>query len=88
MANPIHKNPENVPGRFYVDDSCIDCDQCRSDAPNFFRRHDSEGHTVVYHQPVTPEEITCAEEAMRGCPSDSIGDDGAEVAAPVDASNG
>jgi ferredoxin len=77
MANPIHKNPENVPGRFYVDDTCIDCDLCRSNAPDFFRREDSGGYSIVYRQPVTAEEILAADEALNGCPSDSIGNDGA-----------
>jgi ferredoxin len=76
MAIPIDRNPENVPGRFYVDESCIDCDLCRENAPEFFRRDDDRGHSVVYRQPVTAEEIGRAEEAMRGCPSDSIGNDG------------
>jgi ferredoxin len=79
MANPNERNPENAPGRFYVDDSCVDCDTCRSLAPDFFRREDDRGYSVVYRQPVTPEEVAAAEEAMRDCPTDSIGDDGAPV---------
>lgn len=35
MADKNLKHPENVPGRFYVDDSCIDCDMCRTTAPSF-----------------------------------------------------
>lgn len=29
MANVERKLPGNVDGDFFVDDSCIDCDQCR-----------------------------------------------------------
>jgi ferredoxin len=77
MSNPIHRIPENVPGRFYVDDSCIDCDLCRENAPEIFRRESNGGgYSVVYRQPVTPEEIASAEEAMNGCPMESIGNDG------------
>ena len=67
--------PENVPGPFYVDDTCIDCDQCRSTAPQFFTRHDENGYSYVHRQPVTPEEIALAKEAME-CPTESIGHDG------------
>lgn len=33
MANPRDKAAENVPGPYYNDTSCIDCDQCRELAP-------------------------------------------------------
>ncbi|PYK64290.1 MAG: ferredoxin, partial [Verrucomicrobia bacterium] len=29
MADVANKYAENVPGKFYVDDQCIDCDLCR-----------------------------------------------------------
>ena len=76
MADRNQKVPENVPGLFYVDDTCIDCDMCRSSAPQFFARSDEAGHSYVYHQPVTPEEIAQADEARRECPTDTIGNDG------------
>jgi len=75
MASLNERLPQNVPGPFYVDASCIDCDMCRTTAPEFFRRDDEIGMSVVYRQPVTPEEIKLAEEA-RECPTDSIGNDG------------
>lgn len=76
MAEPKLRTPENVPGAYYVDDTCIDCDQCRSQAPDFFQRLDSVGYTIVHRQPQTPGEIALAEEAREGCPTDSIGRDG------------
>lgn len=76
MATKQQKTPENVPGAFYVDDTCIDCDVCRHTAPEFFKRFDEGGYTVVVRQPQTPEEIALAEEALSGCPTDSIGNDG------------
>jgi hypothetical protein len=33
MADPANKYPENVPGKYYVDDQRIDCDLCRETAP-------------------------------------------------------
>lgn len=76
MSDKTRKNPENVPGRFYVDDTCIDCDMCRSSAPQFFRRSDEGGYSYVFHQPVSEEEVAQAEEAMNECPTETIGNDG------------
>jgi ferredoxin len=75
MANRNDRLAENVPGAFYVDSSCIDCDKCRGEAPQFFRREDEIGFSIVYRQPITPEEINQAEEARLGCPTESIGKD-------------
>lgn len=70
------KNEKNVPGKFYVDSSCIDCDLCRESAPDFFARDDDEGVSYVKKQPVTAEEEALCTEAMEGCPVQAIGDDG------------
>jgi ferredoxin len=77
MANPADRLPENVPGRYYVDATCIDCDLCRETAPIVFKRHDEAGFSIVHHQPLTEEEIALAEEARAGCPVEAIGNDGA-----------
>jgi ferredoxin len=76
MADPAHKLPENVPGFYYVDDTCTDCDICRTTAPQFFTRQDALGYSYVHRQPETPEEIAQAEEARLGCPTETIGNDG------------
>lgn len=76
MATISERLPQNTPGRFYVDNTCIDCDQCRAAAPNFFHRDAEIGMSVVFRQPVTPEEVREAQEALDGCPMDSIGNDG------------
>jgi ferredoxin len=78
MAEKTNKLPQNVPGPYYVDDSCIDCDLCRTTALDFFRRDDEIGFSVVYRQPVTPDEKALAEEARQGCPTESIGNDGCD----------
>lgn len=77
MANRDAKNPENVPGLYYVDDTCIDCDLCRNIAPQFFTRQDDGGYSYVFLQPQTPEEVALAEEARLSCPTETIGKDGA-----------
>jgi ferredoxin len=76
MADKNQKPPENVPGKYYVDNTCIDCGMCPSTAPQFFKRFDEGGYTIVYRQPQTAEEIAAANEALSGCPTDSIGNDG------------
>lgn len=76
MAEIQNTNPKNVPGSYYVDDTCIDCDLCRSDFPAVFARDDQIGLSYVHRQPVTDDERALADEAILGCPSDSIGSDG------------
>jgi ferredoxin len=76
MADKHNKNPENVPGKYYVDVTCIDCDLCRCTAPEIFFRQDDGGYSYVQRQPTTPEEIALAEIARDECPTDTIGNNG------------
>jgi len=76
MPNPKDKVPDNIPGPYYNDTSCIDCGMCPEIAPQFFKRQEDGGYSYVYRQPVTPEEIALAEEALDSCPTESIGNDG------------
>jgi len=76
MAEKNDRLSQNVTGPYYVDSTCVDCDLCRNTAPDFFRRDDETGFSFVHRQPVTPDEIALAEEAERGCPTESIGNDG------------
>jgi ferredoxin len=76
MAALPDRLPQNVPGKFYVDASCIDCDQCRATAPQFFARHEDSGVSFVQRQPETPEEIAEVAQIMADCATASIGDDG------------
>ena len=57
MADPADKLPDNVPGKFYVDSSCIDCDVCRTTAPNNFVANEDEGYSYVSKQPDNDEEL-------------------------------
>lgn len=76
MALIKDKLPDNIPGEFYVDRMCIDCDVCRDTAPANFKRNDENGYSYVYRQPETPEELDLCTEAMNACPVEAIGDDG------------
>ena len=71
MANPARRLPENVPGDFYVDDTCIDCDACRQIAPAVFRDHGEQ--SSVFHQPETEDEVKRALMSIVACPTSSIG---------------
>ena len=76
MANKADKWAENIGGKFFVDQQCIDCDLCRETAPGFFTRHDEGGYSFVHKQPTTEEEIALCMEALEGCPVEAIGNDG------------
>lgn len=77
MADVANKYPENITGKYYVDNQCIDCDLCRETAPDNYKRNDDGGYSFVYKQPETPEEEARCKEAMEGCPVEAIGDNGA-----------
>lgn len=79
MADVANKYSENVAGKYYVDNQCIDCDLCRETAPDNFKRNDDGGYSFVYKQPESPEEEGRCKEAKEGCPVEAIGDNGAVV---------
>ncbi len=70
MANLRKKLPLNVPGEFFVDSTCIDCDTCRQLAPHVFG--DSGENSFVQHQPDAAER-RAAVRALLACPTGSIG---------------
>jgi ferredoxin len=76
MAEKDEKWPENVKGKFYVDEQCIDCDLCRETAPENFTRNEDGGYSYVYKQPENAEEEELCMEALEGCPVEAIGEDG------------
>ena len=71
MANVSLRLPENVPGDFYVDSTCIDCDACRQIAPETFA--EDGDFSIVYQQPHNEDEIRRAMMALVACPTASIG---------------
>ena len=76
MADKDAKYEDNVSGKYYVDDTCIDCDACRAAAPDNFERNEDGGYSFVSKQPENDEEEQLCVEAMEGCPVEAIGDDG------------
>jgi glyoxylase-like metal-dependent hydrolase (beta-lactamase superfamily II)/ferredoxin len=71
MAIPAQRWPSNVPGEFFVDRTCIDCDQCREIAPATFG--DGDGHARVVRQPESPDALRRALMAVVTCPVGAIG---------------
>ncbi len=76
MPDRHHRTPGNVPGAYYVDDTCTDCDLCRVTAPGVFGRDEVGGLSFVRQQPSSPSDTALAEEARTLCPTESIGNDG------------
>jgi len=71
VANLQQRLPENVPGDFFVDSTCIDCETCSELAPSIFRDHGDQ--CSVHHQPETDAEVQRAMMALVSCPTGSIG---------------
>lgn len=71
MANPRQSVPENVPGEFFVDATCIDCDACRQIAPALFGQ--AAETSFVRAQPRAAADRRVAFHALLSCPTGSIG---------------
>jgi len=71
MARLSERLPDNAPGDFYVDRSCIDCDTCTRIAPGLFAPADD--HSFVSRQPADASERLRALMALVACPTASIG---------------
>src|SRR5947199_5690308 len=71
MANPRKRVPENVPGDFFVDSTCIDCDACRQIAPSVFG--EAAETSFVKAQPISSADRRQALQALLACPTGSIG---------------
>jgi glyoxylase-like metal-dependent hydrolase (beta-lactamase superfamily II)/ferredoxin len=63
--------PDDVPGDFFVDRSCIDCGTCYELVPEVFA--ESGDHARVAKQPADGRETLRAEMALVACPTGSIG---------------
>jgi glyoxylase-like metal-dependent hydrolase (beta-lactamase superfamily II)/ferredoxin len=78
MANLAKALPANVPGEWFVDSTCIDCDTCRQLAPHVFG--EADGYSFVREQPRDASEQQAAARALVACPTGSIGTRGASPA--------
>jgi len=76
LADPKERYGDNVPGVYYVDTNCIDCDVCRDNAQETFRRNEAGGYSYVYKQPETEAERKECERVLEECPVAAIGDNG------------
>lgn len=71
MARLADRLPDNAPGEFYVDRTCIDCGTCSRIAPGVFA--DADDHRFVRRQPEGDAERLRALMALVACPTVSIG---------------
>ena len=71
MASLALRLPDNVPGDFFVDSTCIDCDACRQIAPETFA--EDGDYSIVHQQPHNDDEMKRAMMALVACPTGSIG---------------
>jgi glyoxylase-like metal-dependent hydrolase (beta-lactamase superfamily II)/ferredoxin len=71
MANFKKRVPENVPGDFFVDSTCINCDACRQIAPSVFG--EAAETSYVKAQPAFGADRRQALQALLACPTGSIG---------------
>src|SRR5512142_585596 len=71
MADRSKTVEENVPGEFFVDTTCIDCDACRQLAPAVFG--DAPSTSRVHSQPRDESTRRAAEHALLACPVGAIG---------------
>jgi glyoxylase-like metal-dependent hydrolase (beta-lactamase superfamily II)/ferredoxin len=77
MANLAKILASNVPGEWFVDSTCIDCDTCRQLAPRVFG--EADGNSFVQAQPRAADERP-ALHALLACPTGSIGTRGSNNA--------
>lgn len=71
MANPKLGVAGNVPGDFFVDSTCINCDTCRQISPRVFGEVNDS--SFVKAQPISSAVRREALQAVLACPTGSIG---------------
>ena len=78
MADKTNKQPESIPGKWYVDNTCVPCNNCMDveGVGAVLKYSDDQTHVYFHKQPATPAELKAAQEALEICPTGSIGTDG------------
>lgn len=76
MADKTKILPENVPGKWYVDDACTPCHVCLDEAPQLLKYNEDETYVYFFKQPADADEEAAAQRALEICPTGAIGDDG------------
>lgn len=75
MAELTLRTELNVPGKYYVDSTCVHCELCHQIAGDYFGANEAhEG--FVKCQPSRNDEEALCQEAKSHCPVGAIGDDG------------
>ena len=78
QLDPLKKNAsgaryaKNAPGKWYVDDSCVDCDLCKEFAISNFKRDNLDGQYYVSKQPSDQKELKQCLKAKNSCPVNAI----------------
>lgn len=79
-SNMSLKVSGNVPGKFYVDHSCIGCDICKDHCgvliKDMLQWNSKEEAYFVARQPWDAESLAQMQEVVKICPSESVYDDG------------
>ena len=78
MAELEDRYKDNIAGRYFVHEQCLDCELCRETAPDNFKRNHDGGYSYVYKQPENELEEKECNDAMENCPVEAIGDFGDE----------
>jgi len=81
MADERKAVPQNVPGEFFVDTTCINCDTCRQLARSNFQ--DAGEYSSVFQQPDSEEQRRQSTRALLCCPTGSIGTRGTNLSQKV-----
>ncbi len=74
MADKNNKIADNVPGAYYVDETCIGCGLCVSTAPEVFEMN-ADDKAYVKKQP-DPADLDGVKTSLESCPVEAIGDNG------------
>jgi ferredoxin len=78
MADKNDKIPENVPGKYYVDKTCVPCHTCMEveGAGALLKYNDDQTYVYFHAQPTDEAQVKIAEDSLAICPTGAIGNDG------------
>ncbi len=60
MADKLSRQPQNLPGPWYVDTTCALCRLCLEEAPNLLNYTSDETAVYFSKQPETPEDMAAS----------------------------
>jgi ferredoxin len=78
MADKSDKISENVPGKYYVDKTCVPCHTCMEveGVHALLKYNDDQTYVYFHTQPADEAQTKVAEDALAICPTGAIGNDG------------